>query len=135
MKMTEQEKENDYYEPQGFAATIFQQRYSLNASESWEEACRRVAGHVAAAEVNGTRTKWEDRFFEAMAHNQFIPGGRIWYGAGRPKGQLLNCFVVPTEDSREGWGKTVSDMLIISGTGGGVGMNFSPIRPRGTSIK
>ena len=135
MKMADQEIENDYYEPQGFAATIFQQRYSLNASETWEEACRRVASHVAAAEENGTRTKWENRFFDAMAHNQFIPGGRIWYGAGRPKGQLLNCFVVPTEDSREGWGKTVSDMLIISGTGGGVGMNFSPIRPRGASIK
>ena len=42
---------------------------------------------------------------------------------------------MPTDDSREGWGKTVSDMLIISGTGGGVGMNFTPIRPRGTSIK
>ena len=55
--MTDQEKENDYYEPQGFAATIFQQRYSLNGTESWEEACKRVAAHVAAAEVNGTRTK------------------------------------------------------------------------------
>ena len=57
------------------------------------------------------------------------------HGGGRAKGQLLNCFVVPTADSREGWAKAVSDMLIISGTGGGVGMNFSPIRPRGTPIR
>ena len=64
-----------------------------------------------------------------------MPGGRIWYGSGRAKGQLLNCFVVPTDDSREGWGQTVKDMLIISGTGGGVGTNYSPIRPRGTAIK
>jgi len=132
--MTEEEP-NNFYQPQDFAATIFEQRYSLGGEESWADSCRRVATHIAAAEVNGARSKWEDRFFHSLVHNHFIPGGRIWYGAGRPKGQLLNCFVVPTEDSREGWGKTVSDMLIISGTGGGVGMNFSPIRPRGTPIK
>jgi len=123
------------YQPSDFAAVIFSQRYSLNGEESWEEACKRVAGHIASAEVNGSRAKWEDRFTEALQSAKFIPGGRIWYGSGRPKGQLLNCFVVPTDDSREGWGKTVSDMLVISGTGGGVGMNFSPIRPRGTAIK
>ena len=129
------EEPNNFYEPQDFAATIFEQRYSLGGEESWADSCRRVANHIAAAEVNGARSKWEDRFFQSLVHNHFIPGGRIWYGAGRPKGQLLNCFVVPTDDSREGWGKTVSDMLIISGTGGGVGMNFSPIRPRGTPIQ
>ena len=125
----------NYYQPSDFAAVIFSQRYSLNGEESWEEACKRVAGHIASAELNGSRTKWEDRFTDALQSAKFIPGGRIWYGSGRPKGQLLNCFVVPTDDSREGWGKTVSDMLVISGTGGGVGMNFSPIRPRGTAIK
>ena len=123
------------YEPKDFAAVIFSQRYSLNGVESWEDACKRVAHHVASTEQNGHRSKWEKRFMKALQSARFIPGGRIWYGSGRPKGQLLNCFVVPTDDSREGWGKTVSDMLIISGTGGGVGMNFSPIRPRGTSIK
>jgi ribonucleoside-diphosphate reductase alpha chain len=126
---------SEYYEPTDFASVIFSQRYSLNGEESWEEACKRVAGHIASAEVNGCRTKWENRFTDALQSAKFIPGGRIWYGSGRPKGQLLNCFVVPTDDSREGWGKTVSDMLVISGTGGGVGMNFSPIRPRGTAIK
>ncbi len=125
----------NHYQPSDFAAVIFSQRYSLNGEESWEEACKRVAGHIASAELNGSRTKWEDRFTDALQSAKFIPGGRIWYGSGRPKGQLLNCFVVPTDDSREGWGKTVSDMLVISGTGGGVGMNFSPIRPRGTAIK
>ncbi len=123
------------YEPTDFAAVIFNQRYSLNQTESWEDACRRIASHIASAEHNGNRQKWEDRFAEALSSAKFIPGGRIWYGSGRPKGQLLNCFVIPTDDSREGWGKTVSDMLVISGTGGGVGINFSPIRPRGTPIR
>lgn len=122
------------YEPEGFAETIFRQRYAISENETYFQACERVANHVAQAE-NGKRDKWTNRFIEVMAENRFIPGGRIWYGSGRAKGQLLNCFVVPTADSREGWAKAVSDMLIISGTGGGVGMNFSPIRPRGTPIR
>jgi ribonucleoside-diphosphate reductase alpha chain len=122
------------YEPKDFAETIFKQRYALNEGESWEGACKRVANHVSQAE-NGKRDYWSERFTNALVSNRFIPGGRIWYGSGRAKGQLLNCFVIPTEDSREGWAKTVSDMLIISGTGGGVGINYSPIRPRGIPIR
>lgn len=47
-----------------------------------------------------------------------------------------NCFVIGSDDidSREGWAKNLGDMLIISGLGGGVGINFSDIRPRGTKI-
>ena len=122
------------YQPQGFSDTIFKQRYTITPNETWAEACERVANHVGAAE-NGNRENWVERFSQVMKDNLFIPGGRIWYGSGRMKGQLLNCFVIPTEDSREGWGATVNDMLVISGTGGGVGINFSPIRPRGTPIR
>tara|TARA_Y100000996_G_scaffold342105_2_gene279518 strand:+ start:20200 stop:22095 length:1896 start_codon:yes stop_codon:yes gene_type:complete len=122
------------YEPKDFAEIIFKQRYAITANETYEEACLRVAKHVAMAE-NGSREKYTERFSKAMVENKFIPGGRIWYGSGRMKGQLLNCFVIPTEDTREGWGKAVNDMLIISGTGGGVGMNFSPVRPRGAPIR
>ena len=118
----------------GLGETIFKQRYARSESETWESACDRVATHVAQAE-NGSREKWRGRFYQKLSEGLFVPGGRIWYGSGRAKGQLLNCFVVPTDDSREGWGQTVKDMLIISGTGGGVGTNYSPIRPRGTPIK
>ena len=95
------------YEPQDFANTIFTQRYAITDSETFEQACVRVSSYVAAAE-NGHREKWTTRFTDVMRNNLFIPGGRIWYGSGRMKGQLLNCFVVPTHDSREGWAKTVS---------------------------
>lgn len=122
------------YEPTDFANTIFTQRYALSPTETYEEACDRVASHVAAAE-NGNRGKWTDRFANAMKENRFIPGGRIWYGSGRMKGQLLNCFVLGISDSREGWGQAFHDMTIVSGTGGGVGMNYSLIRPRGTPIR
>lgn len=123
-----------YYDPQGFALEIFKSRYALHPEETFHEACERVAGHVAAAETNGNVVQYRQRFAELLKRNEFMPGGRIWYGSGRPKGQLLNCFVVPTSDSREGWGRTVSDEIVICGTGGGLGINFSPVRPRGSSI-
>ena len=123
------------FEPTGLGETIFKQRYARTPDESWVDACNRVANHVGQAEDNGNREKWVPRFMDKLVNGQLVPAGRIWYGSGRVKGQLMNCFVAPTEDSREGWGQTVKDMLIISGTGGGVGINFSPVRPRGTAIK
>lgn len=124
----------DNYEPKGLALDIFKKRYALHAEETFAEACDRVAYHVAQAEQGEKVGQWRGIFAEALRRNLFFPGGRIMFGSGRPKGQLLNCFVVPTADSREGWGKTVSDMIVISGTGGGVGFNFTPIRPRGSKI-
>src|SRR5574342_598967 len=100
---------------------VFRRSYAIDGKETWTQAAQRVSEHVAAAEEGEKRHKWEKRFLEEIAFNRFMPGGRIWYGAGRPKGQLLNCFVVPVSDSREGWGDLLKGSLIISGTGGGVG--------------
>lgn len=122
------------YSPQGLAETIFNDRYTLYQGETWEGASRRLATHVSRAETPYIQPKIEEEFYDAIVNNYFMPGGRIWYGAGRSRAQLLNCFVVPTNDSREGWGKTIYDTIVISGMGGGVGINCSPIRPRGTSI-
>jgi ribonucleoside-diphosphate reductase alpha chain len=124
--------EQERFAPQGLGEDVFNDRYTRFEEESWEEASRRVADHVAQAEDNGKIQKFADRFNDQIASGLFMPGGRIWYGAGRPKAQLLNCYVVPTEDSIEGWAKSVGDVMIISSKQGGVGLNFSPIRPRGT---
>lgn len=123
------------FEPSGLGQTIFRERYARNEEETWEGAARRVSDHVAAAEENGKVKTYSDRFYEQINSGRFIPGGRILYGAGRPKAQLLNCFVIPSSDSREGWAKSVSDVIIISSLMGGVGANLSPIRPRGSLIK
>lgn len=122
------------YQPTGFALEIFQKRYAIHDKETWIEACRRLSRNMAAAEHGDDISRYELEFESYLSENLFMPGGRIWYGAGRPKGQLLNCFVSPTADSREGWGKMFYDETVICGTGGGLGINFSPIRPRGTPI-
>lgn len=122
------------YQPTGLSEVIFKDRYTIHPDESWNSASRRLARHVASAEDNGAAQKVEEKFYEEIVTNRFMPGGRIWYGSGRPRAQLLNCFVIPTSDSREGWGKTISDTIVVSGMGGGVGINCSPIRPRGSNI-
>lgn len=122
------------FEPTGLGATIFSDRYTRSEDESYDEACMRVATHIAEAESNGKVNIYKERFYNQLKTNRFCPGGRIWYGAGRSKCQMANCFVIGCEDSREGWGKTTSDTIVISGLMGGVGMNVSPVRPRGSVI-
>lgn len=129
------------YEPTGFALQIFHSRHAAygpegdKPGEPWADACKRVAWHVADAEQGQDRVKHFEEFRTALLENRFMPGGRIWYGSGKAKGQLLNCFVIPTADSREGWGKVLYDTMVIAGTGGGIGANFGPVRGRGSLIK
>ena len=52
----------DYFEPQGLGYTIFKDRYARTPEETWEEACNRVAAHVAEAETNGKVSTYTDRF-------------------------------------------------------------------------
>lgn len=127
--------DNYAFKPEGLGDTIFRSRYTRTEDETWEDACKRVADHVAEAETNGDVNKFSQRFFDQLVNGKFSPGGRIWYGAGRPKAQLLNCFVIGTGDSREGWAQTTSDVIIISSLMGGVGINVSPVRPRGSHIQ
>lgn len=123
------------YQPTGLGQTIFNERYAIHPGEGWAEAARRVSDHVAQAEHNGDRQRVAEEFYEELVTNRFMPGGRIWYGAGRSRSQLLNCFVLNSPpDSREGWGKSISDVIVVSGMGGGVGINASSIRPRGSKI-
>ena len=127
-------KKSEKYTPTGLSETIFKERYTIYPEETWDGASMRLASHVSGAEDDSIREGIKEEFYEEIVTNRFMPGGRIWYGSGRPRAQLLNCFVLNTQDSREGWGKTIHDVIVISGMGGGVGVNVSPIRPRGSKI-
>ena len=130
------------FRPTGeLAESIFRDRYALFPEETWSEACERVASHVARAEsgvlplnTQSHALNVRDASYRELVSGRFMPAGRIWYGSGRRQGQLLNCFVIPSEDSIEGWAKVVSDVMIISSRGGGVGVALTPIRGRGARI-
>lgn len=123
------------FQPEGFSLEIFKSRYAFTENETWQQACSRVAKQMATAEVPDKQQLYEDKFFEVLSENLFVPGGRIWYNSGRNNPQLLNCFVLdPNKDSKEGWGNSAKNMIITSMTGGGCGDDFSDVRPKGAEI-
>jgi ribonucleoside-diphosphate reductase alpha chain len=123
------------FKPSGFSETIFKERYALTPEESWEEACSRIARQMALAEPADKQKHYQDKFSSILSENQFVPGGRIWYNSGRNNPQLLNCFVLTNQlDSKEGWGEIARQMIVTSMTGGGCGIDFSDVRPRGSRI-
>lgn len=119
----------------GFSETIFKERYAFTPKETWEEACTRVANQMAKAEAPEKQKIYEEKFNNILIDNYFVPGGRIWYNSGRNNPQLLNCFVLSNDlDSKEGWGNITKEMIITSMTGGGCGIDFSDVRPKGSPI-
>ena len=117
------------------AETIFKDKYAYPGESSWKELARRVARSASDPEFPEHREKVEQKFYDVINSGDFCPGGRILFGAGRSKQNLLNCYVLDPEDSVESIGKTISDMYKISCGGGGVGFNFSKIRPLGDDIQ
>jgi ribonucleoside-diphosphate reductase alpha chain len=97
---------------------------------------RRVARAVSAVETRDHEA-WEQRFFQVLKGFSFLPGGRIQAGAGTGRNvTLFNCFVMgPIEDSMEGIFRALHEGAITMQQGGGVGYDFSTLRPRGTRAK
>lgn len=123
------------FQPEGFSLDIFKSRYAFTEEETWDEFARRVARQMAKAELPEKQKEYEQAFYEIIANNEFVPGGRICYNSGRVNAQLLNCFVLGDQlDSKEGWGNLAKEMIITSMTGGGCGTDFSDVRPRGAPI-
>ena len=115
---------------------IFETRYAYPGETKWAERAKVIAKVVASAEKDEEKERTEKSFYDAVGSGDFIPGGRIIFGAGRNRGHhnLLNCYVINPEDTVDSIGKTVQDMYRISCAGGGVGFNVSKIRPRGDDI-
>ena len=115
---------------------IFDTRYAYPGETKWAERAKVIARSVATAEKDSDKEKVEKLFYDIVGSGDFIPGGRIIYGAGRNGGSynMLNCYVIVPEDNVASIGKTVADMYQISCAGGGIGFNVSKIRPKGDDI-
>ncbi|HHW32590.1 MAG TPA: adenosylcobalamin-dependent ribonucleoside-diphosphate reductase [Paracoccus solventivorans] len=128
-----------------FAAPIAEQiwdmKYRLRAADgqpldgSVEDSWRRVARDLASVEADPAA--WEPRFYAALEDFRFLPAGRIMAGAGTGRSvTLFNCFVMGTiPDSMEGIFQALKEAALTMQQGGGIGYDFSTIRPRGAEVK
>ena len=114
---------------------IFEHRYAYPGETKYSDRCRAMAKHISSAEKDEEKESYERRFFDVLATGDFVPGGRIIFGSGRSRQNMLNCYVLEPEDNVDSIGKTIADMYKISCAGGGIGFNFSKIRPRGDDIQ
>ena len=127
----------------GIRQKVFLDRYALKDAKgnpiekTPEEMWKRVAKGIARVEKPKDRKKWEKKFFDVMEDFKFLPGGRILAGAGTGFDvTYYNCFVIPNPpDSRGGIMANLTQMIEIMAHGGGVGLNLSSLRPRGSRVK
>ena len=123
------------------AQSIWDMKYRLKEAdgtpidETVEATWRRIAR--ALAEVEAEPAHWEERFYHALEDFKFLPAGRITAGAGTGRSvTLFNCFVMGTiPDDMGGIFEMLKEAALTMQQGGGIGYDFSTIRPRGAEVK
>jgi ribonucleoside-diphosphate reductase alpha chain len=123
------------------AEQIWDMKYRLKEADGTaldttvEDTWRRIARSLA--EVEAESKVWEDRFYGALEDFKYLPAGRITAGAGTARSvTLFNCFVMGTiPDSMGGIFEMLKEAALTMQQGGGIGYDFSTIRPKGAGVK
>lgn len=114
-----------------FSLDVFLQKYSKDGVETWADCAKRVTENVCSQLVNN---ETKEKIYQIILDRKFIPGGRYLYSAGRQFHQVNNCFLYRAEDSREGWADALQKATMALMTGGGIGFDYSALRPEGATI-
>lgn len=127
------------------AKILLKERYLLkdkegNIIETPEEMFRRVAKHIASVELLYNKTidealDFENKIYEALNNLEFMCASPFLFNSNARTNQLFSCFTLPIHDSLESIFKTLYDSAKIFQSGGGVGCNFSEIRPKNDFVK
>jgi len=126
---------------QPISAEVLRDKYAKGDEKTIDDVLKRVARALAEAEPEDRRTHWQERFLQAL-QGGFIPAGRIQSAAGTPlAATLINCFVQPVgdsirhdEDGHPGIYTALAEAAETMRRGGGVGYDFSRIRPQGAWV-
>jgi ribonucleoside-diphosphate reductase alpha chain len=122
------------------AAQIWDMKYRLKDASGTpidatvQDTWRRVARDLASVEKDPAA--WEEKFYAALEGFKYLPAGRILAGAGTGRSvTLFNCFVMGTiPDSMGGIFDALREAALTMQQGGGIGYDFSTIRPRGAAV-
>jgi len=109
------------------AIYLLKQRYCQN--ESPKDVFKRVASALSLGDE-----KFEKKLYKAMTDGYFLPNSPCIRNAGMKKGMLEACFVLPIEDNITSIFETIKNTAVIFHYGGGVGINFSTLRPKGALL-
>lgn len=126
---------------QAISRDVLMDTYAGPGETTVDQVRQRIARALAAAEAPAQCAEWALRFLQAQ-RSGFIPAGRIAANAdGASKGTMINCFVQPLADSIAhaendcpGIYTALAEAAETLRLGGGVGIDFSPIRPRGACV-
>lgn len=125
------------------AEQIWDQKYRLKefdgtpVDETVQDTWERIADALAEAEEPWMRELYAEEFYQVLSDFKFIPAGRINAGAGADRDvTLFNCFVMGTiPDSMTGIFDMLKEAAVTMQQGGGIGYDFSTIRPKGMEVK
>ncbi len=126
---------------QAISTEVLREKYAKGDERTADDVRARVAHALAAIEESEQRAHWEARFLDAQRRG-FVPAGRINSAAGTElTATLINCFVQPVgdsisqiEDGHPGIYTALTEAAETMRRGGGVGYDFSRIRPRGAWV-
>ena len=124
------------------ALEVLRKRYLMRReegriTETPVEMFTRVAKAIAKVDkrYGGNPKESEKIFYQMMTRVEFLPNSPTLFNAGTQLAQLSACFVLPVDDSLESIFTSVKNMALIEKSGGGVGFNFSKLRPKGDIVK
>jgi ribonucleoside-diphosphate reductase alpha chain len=125
------------------AVQIWDQKYRFKRADgspidkTWQDTVLRVAKAAASVEAPADRKRWAVAYADAIQSFTFLPAGRILAGAGtKRRVTLFNCFVLGRiEDDLASIFDQVKDAALTMQQGGGIGHDFSTLRPQGAPVK
>lgn len=123
-----------------FAEDTFRRKYAQGPSDTWDALVDRLVDDVCGSRDNTLPVLMsaDDRrqLAQYIKEMKFLPGGRYLYYAGRPYKAYNNCYLLRAEeDTREEWSNVTWRAMSCLMTGGGIGIDYSRLRPSGKSLK
>ena len=123
-----------------FAANIFRLKYAQGNNDTWDSLAERLVEDVCGTRWGTERQLMsvddQKQLVQYIKEMKFIPGGRYLYYAGREFKAYNNCYLLRAEeDTREEWANIVYRAMSCLSSGGGIGIDYSILRPSGRPLK